>query len=199
MTRSLLLSLLLLAAPLAAQDAEWRSYGATAASTKYAPFSQIDAKNFGQLEVAWTSASADQPILDTHPELWTMVFEGTPLQVGDGPRNHSSLAHLDLPQLGWAQRNFPIITESLLFAATQAQWDVVNNSPRGNAIEVKINPNAPYLWAFDPDDGELVGRIELPRNASGQPITYMAGGKQYIAIPTGGADQPAELVALRLP
>ena len=36
--------------------------------------------------------------------------------VGDGPRNHSSLAHLDLPPLGWAQRNFPILTESLLFA-----------------------------------------------------------------------------------
>jgi len=119
--------------------------------------------------------------------------------VGDGPRDHPSLAHLNLPSLGWAQRNFPIITESLLFAATQAQWDVVNNSPRGNAIEVKINPNAPYLWAFDPTDGTLVGKIELPRNASGQPITYMADGKQYIAIPTGGADQPAELVALRLP
>ena len=44
MSRSLLLSLLLLTTPLAAQDAEWRSYGATAASTKYAPFSQIDAE-----------------------------------------------------------------------------------------------------------------------------------------------------------
>ena len=119
--------------------------------------------------------------------------------VGEGPRDHPSLAHLDLPPLGWAQRNFPIITESLLFAATQAQWDVVNNSPRGNAVEVKTNPNAPYLWAFDPDDGALMGKVELPRNASGQPITYMAGGKQYIAIPTGGADQPAELVALSLP
>ena len=119
--------------------------------------------------------------------------------VGAGPRNHPSLAHLDLPPLGWAQRNFPIITKSLLFAATQAQWDVVNNSPRGNAVEVVINPNAPYLWAFDPEDGALVGKVELPRNASGQPITYMAGGKQYIAIPTGGANQPAELIALRLP
>ena len=25
---------------------------------------------------------ADQPILDAHPEIWTMVFEGTPLQIG---------------------------------------------------------------------------------------------------------------------
>ena len=54
-----------------------------AASTKYAPFDQIDATNFDQLEIAWTWASADQPILDAHPEIWTMVFEGTPLQIGD--------------------------------------------------------------------------------------------------------------------
>ncbi|NKB67849.1 MAG: PQQ-binding-like beta-propeller repeat protein [Candidatus Latescibacteria bacterium] len=119
--------------------------------------------------------------------------------VGEGPRDHPSLRHLDLPHLGWAQRNFPLVTETLLLAATQAQWNVVNNSPRGNAIEVEIDPNAPYIWAFNPEDGGLVGRVELPRNASGQPITYMAGGKQYIVVPTGGADQPAELVALSLP
>ena len=81
---TLLLALALFASPLLADSTgEWRSYGATAASTKYAPFDQIDATNFAQLEIAWTWASADQPILDAHPEIWTMVFEGTPLQVGD--------------------------------------------------------------------------------------------------------------------
>ena len=84
MLGSLLLALALFASPLLADSTgEWRSYGATAASTKYAPFDQIDATNFAQLEIAWTWASADQPILDAHPEIWTMVFEGTPLQVGD--------------------------------------------------------------------------------------------------------------------
>ena len=81
---SLLLALALLAPPLLADStSEWRSYGATIASTKYAPFDQIDATNFAQLEIAWTWASADQSILDAHPEIWTMVFEGTPLQVGN--------------------------------------------------------------------------------------------------------------------
>ncbi len=81
---TLLLALALFASPLLADSTgEWRSYGATAASTKYAPLDQIDATNFAQLEIAWTWASADQPILDAHPEIWTMVFEGTPLQVGD--------------------------------------------------------------------------------------------------------------------
>ena len=30
-------------------------------------------------------------------------------------------------------------------------------------------------------------------------MTYSIGGKQFIAVPIGGAAQPAELVALSLP
>ena len=119
--------------------------------------------------------------------------------VGDGPRNHPTLRHLNLPPLGWAQRNFPLVTKSLLFAATQAQWDVTGNSPRGNAIEVEFQENASFLWAFDPDDGKSISKTDLPSNAQGGPITYVAGGKQFIVIPIGGANRPAELVALSLP
>ena len=38
---------------LSAQQAEWRHWGADASSTRYAPFDQIDATNFNDLEVAW--------------------------------------------------------------------------------------------------------------------------------------------------
>jgi hypothetical protein len=30
-------------------------------------------------------------------------------------------------------------------------------------------------------------------------MTYMAGGKQYVPFPLGGANVPEELIALRLP
>jgi hypothetical protein len=30
-------------------------------------------------------------------------------------------------------------------------------------------------------------------------MTYFAGGKQYVVVPIGGANLPAELVALSLP
>ena len=40
-------------APATAQDGGWTHWGADAASTRYAPFDQIDASNFGDLEVAW--------------------------------------------------------------------------------------------------------------------------------------------------
>ena len=32
---------------------EWRSYGATPASNRYSPLDQINAGNFGKLELAW--------------------------------------------------------------------------------------------------------------------------------------------------
>jgi len=35
--------------------------------------------------------------------------------------------------------------------------------------------------------------------AYGSPMTYLADGKQFIVIPVGGANIPAELVALTLP
>jgi hypothetical protein len=50
----------------------------------------------------------------------------------------------------------------------------------------------------DGTSGEMLAEIELPANATGAPITYMAGGKQYIAFPTGGGPLPEELIAVAL-
>ncbi|MGA7622799.1 MAG: hypothetical protein WB630_05945 [Candidatus Acidiferrales bacterium] len=52
----------------------------------------------------------------------------------------------------------------------------------------------PKLSAYDKTTGKLV----IPRNVTGAPMTYMLNGKQYIVVPTGGANLPAELIALRL-
>lgn len=54
---------LLPTAPAAAQRGapagEWPSYGGDVGSTKYSPLDQIDAANFGELEMAWRWRSAD--------------------------------------------------------------------------------------------------------------------------------------------
>jgi quinoprotein glucose dehydrogenase len=57
----------------------------------------------------------------------------------------------------------------------------------------------PKLCAYDKATGKLVGEVALPRNATGAPMTYILNGKQFIVVPTGGANLPAELIALRLP
>ena len=38
----------------------------------------------------------------------------------------------------------------------------------------------------------------MPCNATGATMTYMLNGKQFIAVPTGGSNPPAELIVLCL-
>lgn len=69
---------------------------------------------------------------------------------------------------------------------------------RGNAGEFHYRISEPKLRAFDKASGELLWETDLPTNASGGLMTYMAGGRQYIVVPVGGAERPAELVTLSL-
>jgi quinoprotein glucose dehydrogenase len=57
-------------------NSEWRTYGSTLASTRYAPLDQINASNFGSLEVAWRLKTDN---LGPRPEF---NFQSTPLVIG---------------------------------------------------------------------------------------------------------------------
>jgi len=57
---------------------------------------------------------------------------------------------------------------------------------------------APILRAYDKASGKVVAELPLPGVASGKPMSYLLGGKQYIVLAVG-KDHPAELVALALP
>ncbi|HUR34858.1 MAG TPA: PQQ-binding-like beta-propeller repeat protein [Vicinamibacterales bacterium] len=59
-----------------AEKGEWPTYGADLGNTHYSALSQIDASNFGQLEVAWRFKT---DALGPRPEY---QYEGTPLMVG---------------------------------------------------------------------------------------------------------------------
>ena len=60
-----------------------------------------------------------------------------------------------------------------------------------------------YLRAYDLASGEEIGRVELPSNAYGAPMSYTAGGRQYVVVPLGNylgeLGRPPELVALAIP
>ena len=57
-------------------DSTWATYGGDLGNRRYVPFDQINAKNFGDLEVAWRFSTAN---LGPSPEY---AFESTPLVVG---------------------------------------------------------------------------------------------------------------------
>ena len=58
-----------------AKNGEWRSYGADLGNTHYSPADQINASNFGSLEIAWRFSTVN---LGPSPEY---RFQSTPVMV----------------------------------------------------------------------------------------------------------------------
>jgi quinoprotein glucose dehydrogenase len=91
------------------------------------------------------------------------------------------LKHLNLPPLGGDGRGGPLITKTLLVSA----------------ISTGGSTGGPSLVAYDKATGKPLAAVDLPAGAIGTPMTYMVGGKQYIALTVGG--EVPELIALTLP
>lgn len=108
---------------------------------------------------------------------------------GEGPRTHPRLKDLDLPRLGRGfsdGESFAVLTKTLLFTTTdEDEW-----------APSKLN-------AYNKKTGKLLAAVELPASVHAAPMTYMAGGKQYVVVAVGGGfsrdADPQELVALSLP
>ena len=81
-----------------------------------------------------------------------------------------------------------LVTKTLLFVGE-------GGGLRGSAV----GAGGPMFRAYDKATGEIVAEIVLPGNTTGTPMTYLADGKQFIAVAIGTSDLPAELVALSLP
>ena len=117
---------------------------------------------------------------------------------GEGPRDHPKLRSLHLPKLGWPLRTFVLVTKSLLFAAQEGPV-----GPERRVAERRIEADHTIreakLRAYDKETGTIVAEFDLPSNATGSPMTYSVGGKQYVVVAVGGSNLPAELVAFALP
>ena len=117
--------------------------------------------------------------------------------VGKGPVDHPALKGLDLPDMGWDNRTFVLATPNLLLATSE--------DPHGLADAGRdyfVDREA-CLRAYDLASGEEIGRVELPSNAYGAPMSYVAGGRQYVVVPLGNrlgrSGRPPELIALAIP
>jgi quinoprotein glucose dehydrogenase len=114
---------------------------------------------------------------------------------GDGPMDNPALAGIETGPLGaQGSGNGPLLTKSLLFVTQGAAYF---GSERDKKHKITV---------FDKKTGEILGRIPLPAEPYGNPMTYMHKGKQYIVVAVGGGAffggpgrNPAELIALSLP
>jgi glucose dehydrogenase len=119
--------------------------------------------------------------------------------IGDGPRNHPLLKDLATGPLGNGTRGAPLVTSTLLFVS-----QFLGNLTRATALPIGDGPltalpqERPKFRAFDKRTGEMVWEKELPLGPAAAPMTYMAGGKQYVVLAVGsGLD--TELIAYALP
>jgi glucose dehydrogenase len=114
--------------------------------------------------------------LNTGEKVWMIPH-------GDGPRQKvSEIVGRDVGPLG-AGGGGPLLTRTLLFVGQGA-------GGRGGRAGGGTN----LLRAFDKASGKVVAEFELPAQPSGTPMTYLAGGKQFIVIATSDS----KLVGLSL-
>ncbi|MGH7894350.1 MAG: pyrroloquinoline quinone-dependent dehydrogenase, partial [Candidatus Binatia bacterium] len=103
-------------------------------------------------------------------------------------------------RLGWPSRSFVLVTKSVLLVVQSGYQSNRRPAPFAVGRHVyDLNNREPRLYAYDKATGRLLAEVALPANASGTPMTYMAGGKQYVAFPVGGSNITEELIALTLP
>jgi quinoprotein glucose dehydrogenase len=98
-----------------------------------------------------------------------------------------------------------LLTKTLLVVGQEGNTQREESAPRESASQRGVTAGTnfeihePKLAAYDKTTGKVVSEVALPRNATGAPMTYMLDGKQFIVVPTGGANLPTELIAMSLP
>jgi quinoprotein glucose dehydrogenase len=117
--------------------------------------------------------------------------------LGDGPRRHPLLGPLNLGPLGHGARSSPLVTASLLFVSQfSGGLGRATPLPVGERPLSQLPPETPKLRAFDKRNGELLWEKDVPGPA-GAPMTYLAGGRQYVVIAVGGGLN-SELISFAL-
>jgi quinoprotein glucose dehydrogenase len=121
--------------------------------------------------------------------------------VANGPTpdvvlNSPALKGITVPRTGSADASGILVTKTLLFSGS-------------SGLHPSLPPwqGAPLLLALDKKTGDLIHEYRLPDDLrpTGSPMTYLAGGKQYIVVAAGIAPpatretRAGELVALSLP
>jgi quinoprotein glucose dehydrogenase len=110
------------------------------------------------------------------------------------------LRQLGLPDkgMGLPFRSWALVTRTVLIVVQMGYHGPSRLLPKSVVPIMDLNNLDPHLWVYDKTSGEMLAEIPLPANAAGAPITYMTGGKQYIAFPVGGGPLAEELIAVSL-
>jgi quinoprotein glucose dehydrogenase len=121
--------------------------------------------------------------LDRGEIVWQVPHGDTP----DVVRNHPMLKGMNIPKTG-QQGSVGLFVTKTLVVLGDPQVTTTDTHPRGA-----------MLRAYDKTNGKEVGAVWMPAPQSGSPMTYLAGGKQYIVVAVSGGNYSGEYLAFSLP
>jgi quinoprotein glucose dehydrogenase len=115
---------------------------------------------------------------------WQVAHGETP----DAIRNHPLLKGLPIPRTGQSGILGVLTTKSLVICGD------------GGIFTDEKGGRGARLRAYDKATGEEKGAVFMPARQTGAAMTYMLGGRQYIACALGGAEIGGSMfIAFRLP
>ena len=121
--------------------------------------------------------------LNSGDHMWMVPNADAP----DWIKNHPALAGVKVPRTGRYEHVGLMVTKTLLFAGEGS-----------GLFAVAPGSGGPLFRALDKKTGDTIFEFTLPANQSGIPMTYLAGGRQYIVVPVGAVGMAGEFVALTL-
>jgi len=137
------------------------------------PWGRITAIDMNKGEIAWQIAHGETP---------------------DAIKNHPALKGLTIPRTGRpggaggsSGGIGTLVTRTLLI------------SGEGGTVAMADGRRGAMLRAYDKKTGAEVGAVPMPGAQTGNPMTYMLDGKQYIVVASSSSISPGELIAYRLP
>jgi quinoprotein glucose dehydrogenase len=105
----------------------------------------------------------------------------------DAVTNHPMLKGVTIPRTGRIGPIGTLTTKSLLISGERG-FTTLPNGQRGGR-----------LYAYDKATGKELANVFMPAPQTGNPMSYMLGGKQYLVVAISGPEFPAELIAYTAP
>ena len=112
-----------------------------------------------------------------------MVWQVPHGETLDAVTNHPMLKGVTIPRTGRIGPIGTLTTKTLIVSGERG----FTTLPSGQRFA--------KLYAYDKATGREVANVVMPAPQTGNPMTYMLNGKQYLVVAISGPDFPAELIA----
>jgi glucose dehydrogenase len=117
----------------------------------------------------------------------TLKFQVPHGDTPDAVRTNPSLKGINVPKTGQPGIVGGVVTKTLFIVG-----DPMVTAPPDRQ-------RGAMLRAYDKESGKEVGAVWMPAQQSGNPMTYMIDGRQYIIVAVGGGTYSSEYIAFALP